>query len=229
MLRFYGPFFLIVRAFIRIFYWRYSTFAPTTNKEPIVYIAHHQNLFGPFIILHSFPQHLHAWILDVFMNQETCFKHYADYTFTKRFGWNWVMAKLFAWPISFCITKLLTSGRGIPVYRGSKKIIETMKISVDVLQKGERIVIFPDIDYQDASSKTKDIYDGFLYLEKYFYRKTGRHVCFVPLYASKRSRVIISGEKIYFSGEEDFLSERKVILQKVKDNLNKLALICGDT
>ena len=138
------------------------------------------------------------------------------------------MAKLVAWPISFCITKLLTSGRGIPVYRGSKKIIETMKISVDVLQKGERIVIFPDIDYQDASSKTKDMYDGFLYLEKYFYRKTGRHVCFVPLYASKRSRVIISGEKIYFSGEEDFLSERKVILQKIKDNLNKLALICGD-
>ncbi|WP_233713501.1 lysophospholipid acyltransferase family protein [Lederbergia citri] len=228
-MRFYGPFFRFVRAFIRIFYRRYSVFAPTTSKEPTVYIAHHQNLFGPFIILLSFPQHLHAWILDVFMNQKTCFKHYADYTFTKRFGWNRMLAKLIAWPISFCISKLLTSGRSIPVYRGSKKIIKTIELSVDVLQKGESIVIFPDIDYQDASSETKNMYDGFLYLEKYYYRKTGQHVCFVPLYASKRSRLIITGEKIIFSGKEDFLSERRVVLQKIKDNLNKLASICGDT
>ncbi|WP_233711209.1 glycerol acyltransferase [Lederbergia citrisecunda] len=228
-MKFYGSLFLFVRALIRIFYRKYSVFSPNSSKGPIVYIAHHQNLFGPFVILLSFPHHLHAWILDVFIDQKTCYKQYVDYTFTKRFGWNRTISKLLAWPISFGISKLLSSGKGIPVYRGSKKIMNTMNLSVEALQKGESIVIFPDIDYQDSSSETKDLYDGFLYLEKYYYRKTRKHVCFVPLYASKMSRLVISGEKIYFTGEEDFLSERKVVLQKIKDNLNKLASICGDT
>lgn len=225
---FYGRFFRFLQWFVRIFYPKYSVKLPNNPTGPVVYVSHHQNLFGPFIILLWFPRCLHAWILHVFIDQRACYKQYVDYTFTKRFGWNKTLAKVCAFSISFFIARLLNSGKGIPVYRGTRKILDTMGQSVASLSKGESIVLFPDIDYSDGSSHTKDMYEGFLYLEKYYYKVTGEHICFIPLYVSKRKRMVIADQPIYFQDGNDFISERKLVHQKIFTSLNDLAKRCGD-
>ncbi|WP_069799614.1 1-acyl-sn-glycerol-3-phosphate acyltransferase [Tepidibacillus sp. HK-1] len=226
--RHYGILFRIIRGFIRIFYPRYKVLVPDRINGPVVYISHHQNLFGPFVTLLWFPKCLHAWILHVFLDQAACYKQYVDYTFTKRFGWNRNLAKMVAFPLSFFISKLLNSGKGIPVYRGSRKILETFHQSVEVLKSGQRIVIFPDIDYRDPSSEVKEMYKGFLYLEKYFFQEIGEHLTFVPLYVSKNKRLILANRQIYFRDGEGFNEERKRIVQEIHTNLNELAKRCGD-
>lgn len=225
---FYGKGFCFTRGLVRAMYPRYSARLPEKIMDPVVYVSHHQNLFGPFVILLWFPKHLHAWILHVFIDRNACFRQYVDYTFTKRFGLNRVLAKMIAFPISFFITGLLNSGRGIPVFRGSCKILRTFQKSVTALENGESLVIFPDIHYQDSSAETNQMYDGFLYLEKYYYKATGRHVGFVPLYASKKKRSIVAGKPIYFRDNENFTTEQKMVLQKIHGKLNDLARECGD-
>lgn len=224
----YGVFFRLMRALIKVVYPKYDVQVPTPNQGPIVYISHHQNLFGPFITLLWFPSFIRTWMLYVFLDQHSCYKQYANYTFTKRFGWNKVVAKLIAMPLSYAITKLLQSSRGIPVYRGSKKIIDTFRISVETLQHGNSIIIFPNVDYTSTSAYTKNIYSGFLYLEKYYYQKTRNHLCFVPLYASKSQRKILANRPIYFSDTIDFKKEQEIVLKKIQDSLNQLANKCGD-
>lgn len=209
-------------------YPKYSVEIPANLDDPVVYISHHQNFFGPFITLLWFPKHLHAWILHVLLDQPTCYKHYSDFTFTKRFGWNKHLAKMLAFPLSFLITTFLNSGKGIPVYRGSRKIHHTFALSVAALRNRESIIIFPDIHYSDKSSRMKDMYDGFLLLEEHYYKATGKHVCFVPLYASKNKRLLISNKKIYFRDGEDFQTEKQFVYLKILDTLNHLADICGD-
>jgi 1-acyl-sn-glycerol-3-phosphate acyltransferase len=225
---FYGPFFTIVQKIVRIIYPKYTTQVSDHIDGPVVFVSHHQNLFGPFVILLWFPKSLHAWMLHVFLDREACFKQYVDYTFTKRFGWNKTLAKIVVYPISYFITTLLNSGKGIPVYRGTRKILETFHQSIDALNRGESVVLFPDIDYSDSSANINEMYEGFLYLEKYYYKTTGKHVRFVPLYASKRKHVIIADEEITFSNEEDFNTERKIVLDKIQVKLNELAKKCGD-
>lgn len=225
---FYGVFFRIVRFFLRLGYPKYSLQLSQPLTEPVVFVSHHQNLFGPFVTLLWFPKSLHAWILDVFLEQRTCYQQYVDYTFTKRHGMNTVLAKICAFPLSFFISKLLSSGGGIPVFRGSRKIIGTFRKSVEALKKGESIVIFPDIDYSDTSSSMKEMYEGFLYLEKYYFNDTGKHLCFVPLFASKNKKVIIADKPIYFRDGKDFDKERKIVYLKIHDRLNDLAEKCGD-
>jgi 1-acyl-sn-glycerol-3-phosphate acyltransferase len=225
---FYGLFFRMARSLVRKIYPKYRIEIPQNFDGPVVYISHHQNLFGPFITLLWFPKALHAWILHVFLDQRACYHQYVDYTFTKRFGWNRTLAKICAFLISIFIAKLLNSGKGIPVYRGSRKILQTFHLSMNVLANGESIVIFPDIDYSDSSANVKEMYDGFLYLEKYYYKKTGKHVCFIPLYVSKKRRLLIAEKEIYFRDDEDFNAERKIVLQKIRSNLNELAEKCGD-
>lgn len=224
---FYGRFFRLIRGFIRIVYPNYSAQMPKING-PVVYVSHHQNLFGPFVLLLWFPKCLHCWMLHVFLDQKACFHQYADFTFTKRFGWNKQLAKLCAFPISYFVSTLLNSGKGIPVYRGSRKILRTFQQTVADLSKGESVAIFPDIDYSDQSSAMKAMYDGFLYLEKYYYQATGQHVCFVPLYVSKKQHLIMAGEPISFRTGEMFNMERIKVREKILAGLHSLAHQCGD-
>jgi 1-acyl-sn-glycerol-3-phosphate acyltransferase len=224
----YGWLFRFIRGVIRIVYPKYTVKLSTNINRPVVYISHHQNLFGPFVTMLWFPKCLHPWVLHVLLNQGACYKHYVNYTFTERFGLNKQLAKFFAFPLSYTITKFLNSGRGIPVYRGSRKILHTFQLSVAALCKGESIVIFPDIDYSDTSSRTKDMYDGFLYLEKYFFKATGNHVGFVPLYVSKNKKMIIAETEICFRDGMDFNTERNTVYKRIQDSLNYLAEKCGD-
>lgn len=226
---FYGPLFTTCQKIARVIFPKFTI----ENKkrpatEPVVYVSHHQNLFGPFMTLLWYPEHIHCWMLHVFLDRKTCYDHYMNYTFTRRFGWPKFIARPVAFLIAHFVPRLLQSGKGIPVYRGSRKILATIRESVDKLKDGESIIIFPDIDYTDSSATVKKLYEGFLFLEKYYYQETGNHLAFVPMYVSKRKRKIVVSEPIYFSGDLPFRAERKVIIQKIQERLNELAVQCGD-
>lgn len=225
---FYGVFFRLCQKIVRMVLPKYTVQVPNALNGPVVYISHHQNLHSPFTILLWFTKSVHTWMLHVFLDQKACFQQYVDYTFTKRFGWNVGLAKLCAYPLSCLIAKLMNSGGGIPVYRGSRKIIQTFKLSLAALNRGESVLICPDIDYRDTSSITKAMYDGFLALEKYCFKANGRHVTFVPLYVSKHKKKIIAGEPIRFRDGTEFEVEKKVVREKIQSALNDLARACGD-
>lgn len=224
----YGLFFRTCRWIVRRFIPSFEVTLSSTSSEAVIYVGHHQNLYGPFMAYAWMPDGIRAWIYHVFLDQKACYEQYKNYTFTERFGWNKGVAAVIAMILSFFITRLLDSGRGIPVYRGSRDILKTFRKSVDALNNGEDIAVFPDVDYQNDSSETKQMYEGFLYIDKYYFRKTGKHVCFRPLYVSKNKRKIIGGEKVYFQGDMSFRKESKIILQQIQDNLNQLAKDCGD-
>lgn len=224
----YGKFFRIARWIVRKVYPVYQVQIHSNVKDPVVYISHHQNLFNPFIIYLWFPKDLRTWILHVFLDRKKCFWQYADYTFTKRMGMNTTVAKICAYPVSFVIVHLLKSAKGIPVYRGSRKILKTFQLTVEALKRGESVVIYPTVDYTDTSYDEKEMYEGFLFIEKYYYRETGKHVHFVPLYVSKNNRLIVSDEPIAFQDGEDFSSGQKRIAEYLRNKLYEMAINCGD-
>lgn len=228
--RSYGLFFRLCRGLIRCVYPQYKIqdLAATDPDETVVYIAHHQNLFGPFLVLLWYPRILRVWMLHVFLSQPACYDQYVNYTFSKRFGWNRTIAKLVAYPLSFGISKLMQSGRGIPVYRGSRKIVNTFQISVEALKNGERIAIFPDVDYTDSSPNTKALYEGFLHLDKYYYRQTNRHISFIPLYVSKHKKTIYTKQKIRFRDGIPFDDEKDYVINQIQQELNRLAEAAGE-
>jgi len=174
------------------------------------------------------PNTIRVWMLHVFLDQKACYEQYKNYTFTKRLGWNKTFAAIVAKIVSSFVTNLMKSGRGIPVYRGSRDILKTFQISVNTLKNGQTVAIFPDIDYQDSTSEVKEMYEGFLFLEKYYFRETGQHVNFVPLYVSESKRRIVADKVISFQSNGSFRKESKLILKQIQDHLNQLAKDCGD-
>lgn len=229
----YGRLYRLLRAVVRLVSPRYQLLRSASNRpealsEPVVFVSRHHNLFGPWMTMLWFPGCFRVWVYHVFLEPQACYRHYVDYTFTKRFGWNKSWAKIVAWPISYGVSALLQSAACIPVYRGTKHIVSTFRETVRALQDGRHVFIFPDIEYQDESAQTGELYKGFLQLEKYVYRATGRHVGFVPVYVSRRQRAFLIGDPIRFRDGEDFQKERDVVYEKIRDGLNRLAARCGE-
>lgn len=224
----YGKIFKLSRGVVRLVYPKYDIAMPNRKIGPTVYVSHHQNFYGPFILMLWLPIPVRLWVFHVFVHKESGFEQLYGYTFTKRFGFKPWLAKCLSYPLAAAFSAFYQSARAIPVYRNSKKVIHTFKESVQALQKNEPLLIFPDIDYADGSSGTKDLYSGYLYIEKYFIKATGQHVNFIPLFVSKEAKTITAGEPIQFRDGHDFKEEMEVVNKKILSALNGLAKDHGD-
>lgn len=216
------PLYAFSRFIVRCFKPRYNHQPTSETIEPAVYIVQHQNLRGPFTVMAWFPRHLRLWALSVFFTQRDCYRQFIDYTFTKRYGLPKILAAIIVWPISFYISRLMRSMEAIPVYR-SRKAVLTFKQSITALTNSQSILICPNIEYTDTSDNIGEIYSGFLNLEKYYYKQTGQHLAFVPLYLNHGKRMIIQGNAVFFPGEEAFEKEKAQMAEHLRQEINSLA------
>lgn len=114
------------------------------------------------------------------------------------------------------MASLFKSAKGIKTFRNSAKAIITVKTTTEYLLLGESVIVFPDVDYKSTLSTVGEIYEGFLTVEKIYYKKTGKHVNFIPLAVDEKTRKITEGEPINFSGETTFSNEKPKVVEKLK-------------
>lgn len=218
----------IVRRAIRSRLKDWKVLGDTALPEPAVYIVHHQNLFGPVHAAALMPTDVRPWVLYPFCSRRDCFNQYYGYTFTKRFGWPSGLAAPAAALSSLVIPPLMHAIGAVPVYRNGRNILRTMNTSVDALTLGHSLLICPDREYADTSSRTGDLYSGFLNLERAYYRKTRHHLPFIPLYLSPSKKQLLFCKALYFEGKTSFKSERAQLAVRLSQSLNDAAQACGD-
>ena len=219
---FYGRFFKGARFIYRFFTPRYKLKGKEDCSFPVIYVASHQNMHGPLSVMAWFDKPVHVLAYNVFCDKDDCYDHFYHYTFAERLGWPRLFATIAAKIASLTVPKLLRSMRAIPVYRGSKQVIDTMQDCHKALLNGENLLIFPDIDYTDNSGMMGDMYRGFLHLEKYYNKSTGKHIPFIPLSVKKDEKVILTGKSIGFRHDNDFNGEKEEIYQELRQSINNL-------
>ena len=220
--RIYRINFLFCRWLARCFTLRYRVRYACPALNPAVYIVHHQNMRGPVLSMAWLNFSVRLWVLDVFCRRKSCFRQFFNYTFTKRFGLPKALAAVIVFPISLFVPMLMRSIRAIPVSRGSKDVINTFRHSIATLTSGESLLISPDINYSDKDLHIGEMYQGFLDLEKFYKRRTGKPLAFVPMHICSRKRIIYVGEAIYFDTDEDFRSEKAKVYQQIKTEFLRL-------
>lgn len=224
----YGNFFKVIRKIGQIILPRYDTtelIDHSDGKRHIVYVSHHQNMYGVITIMFWLSERipLRLWAFSSFFSQEETYDQYVNFTLTERFGLPKRLAKIVAWPASYAVSKLANSARCIPVYRKSRKVIKTFKETITALEEDWKALVFPDVDYASDDTEVEDIYEGFLHLEKLSVRETDKHVMFVPILASKKERKIHQAQPIMFDPDVDFMTQRSEIAKEIRNSLNKLA------
>lgn len=216
----YGKLSSVVRKIVRVLTPTYKVKSDFDVPSPAVFLCRHNNQLGPQTVIAWYPKYLRTWVLHVFMEKETCFRQYVDFTFTKRFGWPKWVAQSVARIVTPFVVNLMASMGAIPVYRDSMQSIRTIKETLKALIAGDTVLIFPDVDYTATHGEVRKVYEGFLYLERYYYNKTGKHLPFVPLRLDQELQEIVLGEAVCFADGIDFYDQKETILDKIQAGIS---------
>ena len=187
--KFWGPLARLLKNVASLFSKRYrSNVLP--YDEPVLYVARHLNMHGPYTTLKWLTFDVHPMIFSPFHTQSECYKQYRDYTFTVRAGKEKPKFHLGAFVASLFVPMPIKSMRSIPVYRGGIESIKTFRSAMTYLSNNESVIVYPDISYTTDSSEASGIYDGFLYLGEVYKRRTGKSLRIVPIYIDDEGRTL---------------------------------------
>ena len=219
-----GLYYRIVRLLVRLRYIRFHIEYLESPADDTVFICRHRNATGPLSTLSLMPLGIRPWAFSSFMDDESCVKHLGEYTFPVTWKLSNTSSRILAVILGKAFAALVRSSGAVPVYRQSLKVRQTFAQSVEVLEAGGRLLIFPDIDYTSQDGVAGALYEGFLLLEQIWYKKTGRHIRFVPVNVSLNNRKLTVGKAITFSGGKSFREESAEIariLEKTIDDMTK--------
>lgn len=222
---FQGPLFTACRTIYRFFKGKYDLCGEF--DAPCVYICRHSDVNGPIKAMAHSPVQLHPWALHVFLDRVECYRHFAKVTFQERYGWRRTPAIIVAAIISSPFARLVRSAGAIPVYRKSARIRNTMLLSSMALERGEGVLIFPDINFVSVDDEIGELYDGFLLLDQIYFRRNGKHVKFRPLHISMSGRRLYAGKAISFSDSGSFADEKRRVLLELSEELNRMNVKYG--
>ncbi len=211
----------IIRAFLKGVMYHCVTGREHVTELPGVFVFNHGELYGPIAAVVFLPYDIRPWILDKMIDKKRITDHIYDGTFA-RIAWLPVfLRKFIAKALSPIIVWALRSFEPVPVYRGAgRDILKTFKLSIECLNSGDSILLFPENPEEDYGEKVSEFYSGFAGLGRMYHRDTGRSVTFYPVFASKRSRILRIGAGVTYDAEGK--SEKDRIVKTLRKSMAEL-------
>lgn len=197
--------------------------------EPIVYLCNHSQLYGPVAGMLYCPGYTRPWSIS-----ELCCDVQEATAYVKRYtlkGVNWAdrtktrVARFLAAKVLHLMQKV----RSIPVFRHKpRELMNTFRQSVEALQSGANLLIFPEDPDTDPDSpgykpgRPPELFRGFPMLAQVYYNRTGKRCRFMPMLCHKDGRTVSFGTEILYDPENDPIAERDRIVQETYDQMQAL-------
>jgi len=213
----------------RILRWFVWLFAPNFRlsgeenlpDEPCIIVGNHSQLYGPIAGELYMPGRHEIWCAGQMMNREEV----ADYAFEDFWSFkprwtHWffrIVSKLIT-PISVCI---FNNAHTIPVYHDTR-LLSTYRESIAKLQNGSSMVIFPEKNERN-NNILYAFQDKFVDLARFYYKKTGTALSFVPLYICPKRSTMYFGSPIRFDPAAPIAEERARICGYLNDAIVETA------
>jgi len=210
--------------------WLVKTFYPRIEvvgaenlpDEPSIIVGNHSKMNGPIACELYTPGDHYIWCAGEMMHLKDVPAYaYRDFWSEKPKAVRWFY-KLLSYiiaPISVCV---FNNANTIGVYRDTR-ILSTFKQTVQRLQEGNHVVIFPehDVPYNHILCQFQD---RFIDVAKLYEKKSKREVSFVPLYLAPNLRKMYFGIPIRFCPENPIAEERDRICRYLMDSITEIAV-----
>lgn len=191
-------------------------------EDASIIVGNHCQAHGPIITEERLPFDHYTWCIAQMMNRQEVARYaYEDFWSGKprRFRWlYWLVSRILPVPASYIMSHVRT----IPVYRDNR-CIATFRKTMEKLQEGFHVVIFPE-HYVPYNNIVWEFEDRFIDLARYYYKKTGKCLNFVPMYLAPKLRRILIGKPILFQPEKPLPEERERIRVELMESITRIAL-----
>ena len=198
----------------------------TDPDNPLVFLGNHAEIYGPIASALCFPVPVRFWVISKMMfNKKDVRAYMYENTFSKKTFLPVFVRKLLAWYLGWLSVNIMNSLRAIPVYRDSPmKLRQTIRESVDALAAGENLMIFPEHpEGKYVKNGISELSPGFLMLAEAWWKKSGKKLRLMPVYANRELRTFTFGDEIGYEPENGFAAEQDRILKEAYEQLVKLS------
>lgn len=220
------PFLQVLKRMLRIFYRRMAILGAdrVMTDSPAVFICNHLDSYAPIVMSLFFPFPYRPWVHAHIMLKAFC-RDYLERDFTRRIlhlppPFSRWLAALIA---PLCI-RLMAAIEAIPVNRGSMRIMDTFKISIEALRQGSNLVIFPEIQDKRFSEHLNDFHTGFVHLARQYQRETGQILHFYPVFINRQKKTITVGKPAVYPSDTGRHRDRLLFAAYLRDSINDIAV-----
>ena len=198
----------------------------TDPDNPLVFLGNHAEIYGPIASALCFPVPVRFWVINRMMFCKQDVRSYLyENTFSKKTFLPVFVRKILAWFLGWLSVNVMSSLRAIAVYRDSPmKLRQTLRESVEALENGENLMIFPEHpEGKYVKGGISELSPGFLMLAEAWWKKTGKRLRMIPVYANRDNRTFTFGTEIRYVPENGYASEQERILKEAYDQLAMLS------
>ncbi|MBQ9964284.1 MAG: hypothetical protein IJP14_04105 [Clostridia bacterium] len=213
----------------RVLRWMLFTAYPHTRAEgtenlpdePVIIVGNHAQMHGPIVCEFYSPMQRYTWCAAQMMHlREVPAYAYQDF-WSQKPRYSRPFYKLLSYIIAPLASCIFQNANTIGVYHDAR-VVTTFKHTVTHLQAGDSVVIFPehDVAYNHILS---DFQNRFIDVAKLYYKKTGKEICFVPLYVAPSLKAMYYGKPIRFCADTPLPEERERIRRYLMEEITAIA------
>ena len=189
---------------------------------PVIVVSNHAGTYGPLSVITSLPLELYPWVVSETTDARTAARRIqADFLEAELH----LRPPLSAWlarAIARIAAALMRDINAVPVYQHSRNIRSTVERSVELLEQGKNIVVFPE----DPDRKLNDVLNhfctGFVHLARRYYERTRRVVLFIPVAVNRGVRAIMVGQPVRFDASAPFAVEKARLKRELEHRVYEL-------
>ena len=212
----------LVKWFVWLFYPKMEVIGlENLPEDEIVIVGNHTQMNGPIACELYFPGNRYTWCTGEMLDRKTVPEYaYKDF-WSRKPKYIRPFYKVLSYIIAIPAAYLLSSANTIPVYR-DKKIVTTLRKTLQQLESGAKIVIFPETDFE-RNNIINEFLDGFIDIAKLYYKRTGKELSFVPLYIAPKLKKMYLGKPITFCSYAPLEAERHRICEYLMNEITAMA------
>lgn len=216
--------FRIFKALLKFFFpknefvWRCDRPA---DGQPVIFVGNHTKLYAPLAFLLNYEKPIRPWSNAFFLFYKEVLGHMFNNVLKNR------KPKFLLYPFAVIISPLIVwffrSIEPIPVYHQDRRVIETFDKAVQTLETGIQQVVFPEKLEGMANKYMFELNQGFTFVAKQYYEKTGKCLKFYPVYTCQQLRKVLVGKPIAFDPAINFKKQKVDICKYLENGIKELA------
>lgn len=211
-----------IRWLVKVFSPKFQVIgAENLPDEPCVIVGNHSHMYGPIAGELYTPGKHYIWCAGEMMHwKEVPAYAYKDFWSAKpkAFRWFFKLLSYLITPLSVCV---FNNAHTIAVYHDAR-LISTFRESITRLQEGNNMVIFPE-HHVKHNNILYDFQDKFIDVARFYYKKTGAELSFVPMYLAPKLKKMILGTPVCFQVAAPIAEERRRICDELMEQITQIA------
>lgn len=217
------PFFKLLKAIMKLlfpkdeFIWKGQK---PKEKEPFIFVCNHTKLYAPLTFLFNYDKPIRPWSNAYLLTLKECKEHMFNNVIKNR------KPKFLLYPLVLVMLPFIVwffrNLEVIPVYKQDRRIEITFEKAVQTLEEGVHQIVFPEKLENQVNKYIFELNEGFTYVAKQYFDKTGKTMNFYPVYVCQSLHKTLIGQPISYNPDLHFKKQKASICRYLEEQIKTL-------